>query len=252
MNRQKWILLLMAFGLMGGTAVLLKRVGTDQRLAAPGIRTRPSAEPGRLEIELPEQVLDCKSETIPVDDITKGALPPDTSFGERRYDAPDGFSMMLNVVLMGSDRTSLHKPQFCLEGQGWQIDPLGTLTTNVSMQRPCAYELPLVRLVASRQASIEGQKQPVRCVYVYWFVADDALSASVSVFQRMWMMGSKLLRTGVLQRWAYISCLSVCKPGQEEATFERMKKLITAATPEFQLYPAPARAEQPDATQKRS
>ena len=62
-------------------------------------------------------------------------------------------------------------------------------------------------------------------------------SASVSGFQRMWMMGSKLLRTGILQRWAYVSCLSVCKPGDEEPTFERMKQMIAAAAPEFQLYP---------------
>lgn len=237
MNRQKWSLMFVALALMGGTAGLLARVGTHQRLSPPGVRTTPSADPGRLEVQLPPDVFDCKSESIPVDDITKGALPPDTSFGERRYDAPDGFSMMLNVVLMGSDRTSLHKPQFCLEGQGWRIDSSGTLATTVIVDRPFKYELPVVRLVATREVGADGQKQAVRCVYVYWFVADDALSASVAGFQRMWMMGAKLLRTGILQRWAYVSCLSVCQPGQEDATFERMKKLIAAATPEFQLYP---------------
>jgi hypothetical protein len=30
----------------------------------------------------------------------------------------------------------------------------------------------------------------------------------------------------------------VCAPGQEEATFERMKKLIAAAVPEFQRVPS--------------
>jgi len=237
MNRQKWIALVVALALIAGTAGLLGRVSSHQRLASPAVKTHPSKEPARLEIDLPAQVLDCKSESIPADETAKAALPQDTSFGERRYDAPDGFSMLLSVVLMGSDRTSLHKPQFCLTGQGWQIDPSGTLTTSVPIERPCRYELPIVRLIASREATVGDQKQAVRCVYVYWFVADDALSASVSGFQRMWMMGSKLLRTGVLQRWAYVSCLSVCQPGQEEAAFARMKKLIAAATPEFQTYP---------------
>lgn len=238
MNRQKFVLMAVAVALMAGTAGLLARVGTDQRLSAPGVKTRPSTEPGRLEVELPPQVLDCKSEFIPVDDITKGALPPDTSFGERRYEAPDGFAMMLNVVLMGSDRTSLHKPQFCLTGQGWRIDDSGTLTTSIPVERPFHYDLPVVRLVASRQATVDGRPEVIRAIYVYWFVADDALSASVSGFQRMWMMGSKLLRTGVLQRWAYVSCLSICRPGEEEAAFARMKKLIAAAAPGFQTYPS--------------
>ncbi len=249
MNRHNCIILVVAFALMGGTAVLLGRVSTHQRLSAPGLKTHASAEPGRLEIDLPEHVLGCKSEPVPVDEITKRVLPQDTSFGERRYDAPDGFSMMLNVVMMGTDRTSLHKPQFCLEGQGWRIDSTATLTTNVHIEQPTSYDLPVVRLVGSREITVEGTKQLARAVYVYWFVADDALSASVSGFERMWMMGTKLLRTGVLQRWAYVSCLSICNPGQEEAAFERMKKLIAEAVPQFQLYP---RAQQPVASSGRA
>jgi hypothetical protein len=46
-----------------------------------------------------------------------------------------------------------------------------------------------------------------------------------------------LLRTGVLQRWAYVSYFSACEPGQEDATFARMEKLIAASVPEFQLPP---------------
>lgn len=237
MNRQKWTILIVALALIGGTAVLLGRVSGSQRLAAPGVRTHPSDEPGRLEIDLPVQVLNCRSELIPVDEVTKRVLPPDTSFGARRYDAPDGFSMILNVVLMGTDRTSLHKPQFCLRGQGWRIDTEDNLATSVRLERPAGYDLPIVRLLGSREITAGSQTQTVRGVYVYWFIADDAVSASVSGFERMWMMASKLLRTGVLQRWAYVSCLSVCNPGQEEATFERMKQEIAAAAPQFQLYP---------------
>ena len=55
----------------------------------------------------------------------------------------------------------------------------------------------------------------------------------------MWWMADKLVRTGVLQRWAYVSCLAVCYPGQEEATYERVKKFIAASAPEFQLVPKP-------------
>jgi len=34
---------------------------------------------------------------------------------------------------------------------------------------------------------------------------------------------------------AYVACLSFCYPGQEEATYARIKELISATVPEFQL-----------------
>jgi len=55
----------------------------------------------------------------------------------------------------------------------------------------------------------------------------------------MWWMARDVIRTGVLQRWAYVSYFAVCPPGAEEATFQRMKKLIVASVPEFQLTPRP-------------
>jgi hypothetical protein len=48
-------------------------------------------------------------------------------------------------------------------------------------------------------------------------------------------MARTLLTTGVLERWAYITFFAPCQPGQENETYERMKKLIAAAVPDFQL-----------------
>ena len=64
-----------------------------------------------------------------------------------------------------------------------------------------------------------------------------SLSASASGIQRMWRMAKELVRTGVLQRWAYISYFAVCAPGNEAATFERIKKQIVDAVPQFQIAP---------------
>jgi hypothetical protein len=48
-------------------------------------------------------------------------------------------------------------------------------------------------------------------------------------------MARTLLSSGVLERWAYVSFFAPCAPGQEAETYERMKKLIAASVPEFQL-----------------
>jgi hypothetical protein len=221
---------------MGTSAVMLHEVSSRQVLAPPGVRTSPMLDSIRLRADLPQRVLDYDSEWMETDDITLGTLPKDTSFGQRRYKAPDGFWMDLRVVLMGRDRTSMHKPQLCLTGQGFHIDDAASAETRVRVQRPYEYDLPVVELVAH---SVDKQNQPCSGVYVYWYVADDAVSASTSGMQRMYLMATKLLRTGILQRWAYVSCFATCAPGEEAATFNRIKSFIAAAVPEFQLYPQP-------------
>jgi len=242
MRQQKAILLAVALAMIGSTGWYLAHLHSHQRLGKPGVKTRPLASSQNLEVVLPEHVLDYSSERIEVSQVELDTLPKDTSFGKMLYKTPDGFQTFLAVVLMGGDRTSLHKPQFCLEGQGLQLGPSSYSTATVPLERPQRYELPVGRLIGTRRVEANGQRQEIRAVYVYYYVADGVIMSSESGFGRMWSMARELIRTGVLQRWAYVSYLSFCLPGQEEATFERMKTLIAASAPEFQLTPAPREA----------
>jgi len=236
MNKRQWIILIAALGLIGGAAALLARLQASQKLGRPAVKTRPIAGSHRLKVELPARVLDYTSEESEPDQRTLDWLPPDTSFGQRLYQGPDGFAISVGVVLMGSDRTSLHKTEFCIEGAGWRIDRSASAETKVRMERPRPYDLPLMKFIASREASVNGQPVQARGVYLVWFVADND-EYTARHWQRMWWMARDLLAKGVLQRWAAISVLASCAPGQEEATYERMKKFLQAAVPEFQLVP---------------
>ena len=239
MNKQKWIVLIAALGLMGGGAGLLANLRANQKLGQPGVKASPIPGSVRLQVDLPERVLDYTSEAVKVDQATIEWLPRDTSFGQRLYRAPDGFKASINVVLMGSDRTSLHKTEFCLEGQGWRIDRGASHETTVHLDRPYPYDLPVMKFIATGEVTDQGRTFNTRGVYLVWFVADgDEFTARH--WQRMWWMARDLLRTGVLQRWAMISYFTVCSPGQEEAAFERLKTFIGASAPEFQLVPRAA------------
>ena len=229
MNKQKWIVLVAALGLMGGTAGLLVDLRANQKLGQPGVKTSPIPGSPRLQVNLPEHVLDYTSQAVEVDKTTLEWLPQDTSFGQRLYRALDGFEAAVNVVLMGSDRTSLHKTEFCLEGQGWRIDWGASRETTVHLERPFAYDLPVMKFIATREVNEQGRAFTARGIYLAWFVSGDEYTARH--WQRMWWMARDLLRTGVLQRWAMISYFTVCAPGQEEAAFERLKKLISASAP---------------------
>jgi Protein of unknown function (DUF3485) len=239
MNKQKWVILIAALGLIGGAAALLANLSANQKLGQPAVKTSPIPGSPRLQVELPERVLDYTSKPVAVDKGVLAWLPPDTSFGQRLYQAPDGFEASVNVVLMGSDRTSIHKSEFCLEGQGWRIDRNLSHETTVHMDRPYPYDLPVMKFIANGEADSGGEQRIARCVYVQWFVADGDEYTSRH-WQRMWWMARDLLRTGVLQRWASISYFTVCAPGQEDAAFERLKQLIAASAPDFQLVPRPA------------
>ena len=41
MNKQKWMMVILALGLMGGSAALLMRLKATQKLGEPAVKTRP-------------------------------------------------------------------------------------------------------------------------------------------------------------------------------------------------------------------
>jgi hypothetical protein len=240
MKSNRTILFILTVAMMAVAGVFLARFHSIQRLGRPGVKTIPLGRGDMVQVVLPESVPNYKAQIIPVSDVESNSLPADTCFGKMYYSSADGFDASVNVVLMGADRTSLHKPQFCLEGQGWRIDGSASTQETLHMPAPVPYDLPLVKLVATKEFNINGQRVIKKGIYVYWYVADNMVSASQSGYQRMWWMARDLVRTGVLQRWAYVSYLAACDPGYEDQTFERLKKLIVETVPSYQLYPRAA------------
>jgi len=225
--------------MIGAGACVLKSLRAHQKLGRPGVKVvrQPTFDlDGKVvrtnSVYLPEHVLDYSSESLSVTAVELNWLPEDTTYGRRRYRAPDGFDVSVSVVLMGADRTSIHQPQYCLTGQGLRIDRSDA--TSIPIERPHPYDLPVNKLTATGVGNTTGGGKVVaRAIYVYWFVADNELTGDH--LQRMWGMARDLIRTGTLQRWAYVGCLVVCAPGQEETAFSRLKQFIAAAVPEFQI-----------------
>jgi hypothetical protein len=231
---QKWLIFFVTLALMAGTVGALTQLRARQKLGTPGIKGTPISGSVMMKIDLPERVLDFASSNVPEPEVVLGYLPKDTSYVERQYQAPDGFWVTGTIVLMGADRTSIHRPDYCLPGQGWTIDAKTAVNIPINGGHP--YELQALKwTIHNSFPTQDGQKQEVSGLYVFWFVAQNEQTPNYIQFQ--YNLLRDLLLTGRLQRWAYISYFSVCAPGQEEATFERMKKLIAASVPEYQLPP---------------
>jgi hypothetical protein len=236
MKIQKWLILLIVFALMAGTAVMLTRLKTSQKLGKPGIKTAPIPGSVAVKIDLPEHVLDFTSSNMPESEIELGYFPKDTSYARRFYQAPDGFGVNATVILMGADRTSIHRPEYCLFGQGWKDDEKTRVIIHLDDKEH--HELPVMKWAISKQVQMpDGRMVEVYGLYVFWFVADN--EQTTSNVQLQCYLVRDLLLSGVLQRWAYISYSAYTEqPGQVDALFERMCKLIAASVPEFQLPPS--------------
>lgn len=239
MKKTNWILFATALVLISATAVFLFNLKGNQQLGKPGVRLgnvplldEKTNQVAKTTVILPENIPGHLSQALPITEIEMNMLPKDTTFGRRRYWTTNGANADVSVVLMGQDRTSIHKPQFCLTGQGWTIEREEVV--NLKINRPHPYDLSVMKLTASIRTKDEnGNPFLLRGIYVYWFVADQKLTASHD--ERMWSMAKSLLQTGTLERWAYISYFSRCLPGQEEETYNHLQQFIAASVPDFQL-----------------
>jgi len=238
-SRQGKLIIGVFFMLVGASALFLARLNSagqalgqpGLRLAAMELRNEDSQVVRTNGVALPAQVFDCTSSLSPVTKLELEWLPPDTTYGRRRYTFPDETWIESSVVLMGQDRTSIHKPEYCLPGQGFSIDLREVVT--IPILQPHAYDLPVMKLTTSKTAhDRNGREVPLRGVYIYWFVADGKLATRH--LDRMWMMTKGLLSEGELQRWAYVTYFAICQPGDEEATFDKMARFIAESVPQFQ------------------
>jgi hypothetical protein len=250
MNRQTWSILITVLSLIGGVAMFLNTQRSRQKLGQPGVKIISEATygidrgvtnhgEGRFvartnSVFLPARVLDYVSEPLPVERVVLNALPADTLFANRLYRRAGGFDINCQVVLMGSDRSSIHRPQHCLGGSGFTI--VSQEKTTIPISTPVRYALPVEKLTLRRNLQLpHGEQQSQGGVFVYWLVADNRLTADNQ--QRMWEISKEMLRSGTLQRWAYVICFAPCPLGREESVYEQMKEFLQAAVPEFQIAP---------------
>lgn len=235
MTRRNLVLLLITLAMMGVASGMLLQLKAGRKLGPAAVKTSPIDGSIRVKVELPERVLNFTSEFYEPEELVLQTLPKDTSFGHRIYKAPDGFELSMNAVLMGTDRTSIHKPQICLSGFGWNLDDTPPVEKMLLIDGPIQWELPVARLLGTKEIMIGGRLVTARCVYVYWFAAEDRYTSRH--WERMWWMARDLVRTGVLQRWSYMSCLAVCQPGHEERVYRRLLEFVAAAAPQLHVPP---------------
>ena len=200
---------------------LSPRVGI--RLAADGINPVP----------LPVYLgTDWEGQDADVTPVEREILPPDTGFSRRTYVSLHDFNqrVFLSIVLSGRDRTSIHRPELCLVGQGWTIRD--RLDHVFAWPKGGPARVPATVLRIEREfTTARGEKMKVPALFAYWFVGADKVVASNT--ERVIFSSWDRLRHLQAHRWAYV-VVQTLTPDGDAAAFARMQAVLDGTLPVFQ------------------
>jgi hypothetical protein len=234
MKRQEQVVAFVVLGLIAIAAAAI-HFGRP-RLGNPGLAMEKVAltnEHGKVvreeRVRFPATLAEFRSMDGPLTDNEVTNLPPDTSYGRKIYWDNEGFMAQVTAVMMKTDRTSIHRPQVCITGQGWKIEK--TEVIDIPIAGPSPYVLKATCLTSSKKDEKSGRMRSN--VYIYWFVAEHKSVPGHP--EALWSISQDLITSGVLYPWAYVSVYAPCPPGQESVAIARAKRLIAGAAPEFQL-----------------
>lgn len=151
------------------------------------------------DLEIPDICPECGAKLYTMARAEKEQLPDDTEFVKSAYTNAAGTKLFTSIVLSGTARDSIHRPQRCLKGQGNSLDKEYTLKVPLDGRDPLK-----VRVIkASRMfRTVEGER-PYYTYYAYWFVGQDR--ETPSHYSRMfWLAWDRVVRSKA-NRWAYIA-----------------------------------------------
>jgi hypothetical protein len=158
-------------------------------------------------------------------------LPEDTRFARKIYKDPYGHQLLCSVVLSGSDRGSIHRPEVCLPGQGYIIQ--NSELVNIPLDSEGKTTLGARRLLISKEIELEsGQPFEFFRYYYYWFVGSDLTTPKHG--DRIFQATFDRIAKNVSHRWAYVTVAPDLIPeGKEDEIAEVCRGFIRDIFPLF-------------------
>ncbi len=151
------------------------------------------------DLVIPDICPDCGDHLFKMARSEKEALPEDTEFVKSAYTNAAGSRVFTSIVLSGTARDSIHRPQRCLKGQGNTLD--GEYTMSIPLEGRDPLKLRVIKSSRTYQ-TVDG---PIAYFgyYAYWFVGQDR--ETPSHYSRMfWLAWDRVVRSKA-NRWAYIA-----------------------------------------------
>ncbi len=234
LEKVRWRTAVVIAGVAVGEMLFLHHLATMSPRGGAGVNlTADGANP----VELPAFLgTEWAGRRVEVSAVEREILPPDTGFSRKNYLSLNDprQQVFVSIVLSGRDRTSIHRPEMCLVGQGWTI----TGATGRSFVYPAsdgrpAHPIPATLLRVQRSATTTtGQpRPPVPQIVAYWFVNADVVVATH--WDRFWHDAWNRVLHARADRWAYVLMQTDAIDG-ETAALARMQAVLDRVLPAFQ------------------
>lgn len=130
----------------------------------------------------------------------KEILPADTVLLKKIYKDAHDHNIYVSIVLSGGDRSSIHRPQVCMEGQGNRILKSHVVSVPIEGRKPL--ELMMLEMVREVPRG-NGTFTTLDNYYAYWFVGKGR-ETPYHVQRMIWMASDRIFRN-ISHRWAYIA-----------------------------------------------
>lgn len=208
---------------------------------APEVR---AGDASGVVMELPGAFGRFLGQPLEKDAAEKKLLPEDTQMLKMQYRSPglpeDRDVAQVTLVLAGAERRSIHRPEVCLDGQGWRL----LNSTIVPVEITPGRTLQVCDLLVEREIRLPaGGTRMLRAHYVYWFIGTDVTTPSDAAL--VWLSIWDNITRNVNHRWAYASVttwvtdnLDPAESGQRPRDVEASRKLaaeiVRGLVPRFQ------------------
>lgn len=211
-------------GLAAAELAHLSRTALRPGRGAAGIRLAPGGgQPAELPAFLGTAWAGRPAEVTAAE---RSLLPPDTGYSRKNYTplAGAGPGVHVSIVLSGRDRTSIHRPELCLVGQGWTIT--GEAPTRFAA--PDGTGLPATLLTVRREQPAPRGPVAATALVAYAFLAPDVRVAThLGRFRHdAW---NRLVH-GRADRWAYLLLQTDARDG-EAAARARLQAVLDGVLP---------------------
>ncbi|HNC24111.1 MAG TPA: EpsI family protein, partial [Opitutaceae bacterium] len=181
---------------------------------------------GQNPVELPAFLgTDWIGRRVDISPVEREILPPDTGYSRRDYVAVANAQdrVYVSVVLSGRDRTSIHRPELCLVGQGWTI--MSSTSQDLAWK---GGRFPVTLLQVRREVQTPRGPVIVPQLVAYWFVGGDTIVGSHR--RRLAVDAWNRVVHGRADRWAYVLVQADARDG-EAAALVRMRSVLDQVLP---------------------
>ena len=194
------------------------------------------AAPGVV-LELPLQFGKYQGQKFDMTAVERNILDQGVDLARCQYLSTDQHMMLATVIQSGMGGRTLHRPEVCLPGQGWNITE--RLKIPVKLENGRTIQATLLRMHRDYEPS-PGTRKRMRALNLYWYIGSDG-TTSDDYYDHIRISYFDAVFRNLAHRWAMASFfvpmpegdVGITDPMQEVTALEELRDFAGGVAPKF-------------------